>query len=79
MIAKGAKVPFEDERYAYVAMSRVPLADRARARIIKPPVEAKPGITLPLCEAGGLRNAFIAKRDKDAFRVARKKEWGDLF
>lgn len=79
MIAKGAHVPFEDERYAYVAVSRVPLANRASARIIKPPVEAKPGITLPLCEASGLRNAFVARRDKDAFRVARKLEWGDLF
>ena len=42
-------------------------------------VEAKPGITLPLCEAEGLRNAFVARRDKDGFRIARKKEWGDLF
>ncbi|MES2255765.1 MAG: small ribosomal subunit Rsm22 family protein [Pseudomonadota bacterium] len=79
MIAKGAKVPFEDERYAYVAVSRVPVTRSASARVIKPPVDAKPGITLPLCEAGGLRNAFIAKREKEAFRVARKKEWGDLF
>lgn len=79
MIAKGASVPFEDERYAYVAVSRVPVTDRAVARIIKPPVEAKPGITLPLCEAPGLRNAFVARRDKETFRVARKKEWGDSF
>jgi ribosomal protein RSM22 (predicted rRNA methylase) len=79
MIAKGARMPFEDERYAYVVMSRTPVADRGVARIIKPPVEAKPGITLPLCEASGLRNAFVAKRDKDAFRKTRKKEWGDLF
>lgn len=79
MIAKGAKVPFEDERYAYVAVSRGPVADRASARIIKPPVEGKPGITLPLCEVSGLRNAFVARRDKGAFRAARKKEWGDLF
>jgi ribosomal protein RSM22 (predicted rRNA methylase) len=79
MIAKGARVPFEDERYAYVVMSRTPVADRGVARIIKPPVEAKPGITLPLCEASGLRNAFVAKRDKDGFRKTRKKEWGDLF
>ena len=49
------------------------------ARIIKPVVEAKPGITLPLCDASGLRNQFVARRDKDAFRAARKKEWGDLF
>jgi ribosomal protein RSM22 (predicted rRNA methylase) len=79
MIAKGAHVPFEDERYAYVAVSRLPISDRTSARIIKPPIEAKPGITLPLCGASGLRNAFVARRDKDAFRAARKKEWGDLF
>lgn len=79
MIAKGASVPFEDERYAYVAVSRAPIAARASARIIKPPVESKPGVTLPLCEASGLRNVFVARRDKDGFRVARKKEWGDLF
>jgi len=79
MIAKGAKVPFEDERYAYVAVSRAPMKTHALARIIKPPVEAKPGITLPLCEASGLRTAFVARRDKEGYRQARKKEWGDLF
>ena len=79
MIAKGARVPFEDERYAYVAVSRVPVTHPAAARIIKPVMDAKPGITLPLCEASGLRNQFMARRDKDAFRAARKKEWGDLF
>ena len=41
MIAKGASVPFEDERYAYVAVSRAPVGERTMARIIKPPVEAK--------------------------------------
>ena len=79
MIAKGAKVPFEDERYAYVAVSRSPVGGRASSRIIKPPVEAKPGVTLPLCEARGLQNVFVARRDRHAFRVARKKAWGDLF
>jgi ribosomal protein RSM22 (predicted rRNA methylase) len=79
MIAKGARVPFEDERYAYVAVSRTPVAHLALARIIKPVMDNKPGITLPLCDASGLRDQFIARRDKDAFRAARKKEWGDLF
>jgi ribosomal protein RSM22 (predicted rRNA methylase) len=51
----------------------------AAARIIKPVVESKPGITLPLCDASGLRNQFVARRDKEAFRATRKKEWGDLF
>jgi ribosomal protein RSM22 (predicted rRNA methylase) len=79
MIAKGARVPFEDERYAYVAVSRVPVMDRVAARIIKPVIEAKPGLTLSLCDASGLRNQFVARRDKEAFRAMRKKEWGDLF
>jgi len=77
-IAKGADVPFEDERYSYVAVSRLPVDHAERARIIKPVLEAKPGLTLPLCDAAGLRNAFIARRDKDAFRAVRRKNWGDL-
>jgi ribosomal protein RSM22 (predicted rRNA methylase) len=79
MIAKGARVPFEDERYAYVAVSRTPVARPAIARIIKPVIDNKPGISLPLCDASGLRDQFIARRDKDAYRTARKKQWGDLF
>jgi ribosomal protein RSM22 (predicted rRNA methylase) len=76
-ITKGADAPFEDERYAYVAVTRSPVA--GGARIIKPVVETKPGLTLPLCGPDGLRNEIIARRDKEAFRKARKLEWGDLF
>ena len=79
MIAKGAHVPFEDERYAYVAVSRTPVAHSFSARIIKPVMNSKPGITLPLCEASGLRDQFVARREKELFRATRKKEWGDLF
>ena len=78
-IAKGADVPFEDERYSYVVVSRVRVDHAGRARIIKPALDAKPGLTLPLCDASGLRNAFIARRDKAAFRAVRRKGWGDLF
>jgi ribosomal protein RSM22 (predicted rRNA methylase) len=75
MTLKDATVPFEDERYAYVVA--VPEKIVAGARLIKPPVEARPGITLPLCDENGLRNAFVARRDKAAYRAARKLEWGD--
>jgi len=78
-IAKGADAPFEDERYSYVAVSRLPVDHAGRARIIKPVLDAKPGLTLPLCDAAGLRNAFVARRDKDAFRAVRRKGWSDLF
>jgi ribosomal protein RSM22 (predicted rRNA methylase) len=78
MIVKSASVPFEDERYSYLAASRLPLA-HPRARIIKPPVEQKPAILLPVCDASGLHLQSVPRRDKEQFRAARKKGWGDLF
>lgn len=75
MTLKDASVPFEDERYSYVVAT--PEKISSGARIIKPPVESKPGIVLPLCDETGLRNPFVAGRDKEAYRAVRKLEWGD--
>jgi ribosomal protein RSM22 (predicted rRNA methylase) len=76
MTLKTASVPFEDERYAYVVAT--PEKISSGARIIKPPVESKPGVILPLCDETGLRNPFVAGRDKAAYRAVRKLEWGDV-
>jgi ribosomal protein RSM22 (predicted rRNA methylase) len=78
MQAKGAHVPFEDERYSYVAVTRQSVP-HAMARILAPPLEAKPGLTFKLCGEAGLRNAFVATRDKENYRRMRKRGWGDLF
>jgi ribosomal protein RSM22 (predicted rRNA methylase) len=78
MRVKSASVPFEDERYSYVAVSRAPVA-HSLSRIIKPPIELKPAISFPLCDSSGLRIEVVPRRDKEQFRVARKKQWGDLF
>jgi ribosomal protein RSM22 (predicted rRNA methylase) len=78
MQAKGAHVPFEDERYSYVVVTRRPLP-RAAARILAPPLETKPGVTFKLCDETGLRAQFVAVRDKDEYRRVRKHGWGDLF
>ena len=67
MLLKGASVPFEDERYAYVVMTRRKVSSGARilnARILAPPLEAKPGLTFKLCDETGLRAQFVASRDK---------------
>jgi ribosomal protein RSM22 (predicted rRNA methylase) len=83
MTLKTASVPFEDERYSYVAAmpEKIAAAPEARlekgARLVKPPVESKSGIMLPLCDETGLRNPFIAGRNKAAYRAVRKLEWGD--
>jgi len=78
MRMKGGTVPFEDERYCYLAVTRTPVVHRA-ARILAPPLAAKPGLTFKLCDGGGLRAQFVPARDRDATRRARRLGWGDLF
>jgi len=77
MLLKGAQVPFEDERYSYLIVTREKVTKGAR--ILAPPLETKPGRTFKLCDETGLRGAFVASRDKSEYRRLRKKGWGDLF
>ena len=77
MLLKGATVPFEDERYSYVAVTREKIS--SGARILAPPLENKPGTTFKLCDENGLRAQFVATRDKEEYRRVRKLEWGDRF
>lgn len=78
MRLKDAQLPFEDERYSYVIATRLPLPPRG-ARILARPLEEKPGLTFKLCEDGALRAQFVPRRDKTAYRAARRLGWGDLF
>ena len=77
MQMKDASVPFEDERYAYVAVLRESVA--TGARILAPPLETKPGLTFKLCDETGLRAQFVAARDKAEYRRVKKRAWGGLF
>lgn len=77
MHAKSATVPFEDEKFSWLAVASEK-CDLAAARIIAPPVTTKISITLNLCTAGGLTMQQIASRDKQAYKLAKKLEWGDV-
>jgi ribosomal protein RSM22 (predicted rRNA methylase) len=76
MLMKDADVPFEDEKFSYVALTRVPPANRA-SRILAPPHTGKAAITAKLCTPDGLVQASIARRDKAAYASARRWKWGD--
>lgn len=76
-LAKGAEVPFEDERFAYVLAARPGLGAPAAARVLAPPRSGKPGIDLKLCTPAGLEARFVPRRDKPAYAVARRLDWGD--
>jgi ribosomal protein RSM22 (predicted rRNA methylase) len=78
-LAKGAELPFEDEKFIYLAAARPGVASVARtARVLAPPRTAKPAITLKLCTPEGTAELrAVPKRDKPAFAVARRLDWGD--
>jgi ribosomal protein RSM22 (predicted rRNA methylase) len=73
---KGADVPFEDERFAYVALTREPVAEHP-SRILAQPVVGKAEISAKLCTPGGVMTAKAARRDKVAYAAARHWRWGD--
>lgn len=78
-LAKGADVPWEDEKFSYVAVSRSPPANPA-SRIIARPRKAGGHVTLKLCKPDGNAQAEVfSRRDGDAFKRTRRRDWGDTF
>ncbi|AZN99069.1 methyltransferase type 11 [Mesorhizobium sp. M9A.F.Ca.ET.002.03.1.2] len=76
-LAKDADVPWEDEKFIYVAASRQAASSRA-ARVIAPPKSGSGKVLLKLCQKdGSAGEKLFTKRDGDAFRLARRLDWGD--
>jgi ribosomal protein RSM22 (predicted rRNA methylase) len=73
---KGAELPFEDERFSYVALTRAPVA-RHPARVLAQPVVSKVQVTAKLCTAEGLVIAKVPRRQKTDYSAARRWRWGD--
>jgi ribosomal protein RSM22 (predicted rRNA methylase) len=78
MHAKAATVPFEDEAFSYLVVSRQAAASSG-ARIVAPVVISKVSTELQLCDTLGLRRETIASRDKPAYKRAKKARWGDVW
>jgi ribosomal protein RSM22 (predicted rRNA methylase) len=78
MIAKGGTVPFEDEKFAYLAIAREkPAARPAQVRILLHPNSSKAGLHMKVCSAQGIREITVPKREKKHYAVARRLDWGD--
>jgi len=73
---KSAELPYEDEKFSYVALSRAPAA-RHPARVIAQPVVTKVAVTARLCTDQGILNAGAARRQKAAYQRFKKIAWGD--
>ena len=81
-LLKGGDVPYEDEKFSYLALSRpsVPCIPAA-ARVLRHPVTEAGRITLTLCRREGdgslsHKTEAVTKRDKASFSAARKADCG---
>jgi ribosomal protein RSM22 (predicted rRNA methylase) len=76
---KRADVPWEDEKFSYLAVSRKPTS-HAEARVIARPRKAGGHTSLKLCRPdGSAGEQVVSRRDGALFRRARGTDWGSLF
>jgi ribosomal protein RSM22 (predicted rRNA methylase) len=73
---KRVDLPYEDEKFSYVAASRsqsLPIS----GRINRHPQIRGGHIHLELCTPDGLKSVTVTRKDRAAFRRARDLRWGD--
>lgn len=77
---KGGSLPYEDEKFSYVAATRFPV-EPAAFRITRKPQIRKGLVQLELCgpqsgDSAGLTRVNVTKRHGDLYKAARDADWG---
>ncbi|GAB2900063.1 small ribosomal subunit Rsm22 family protein [Streptomyces mayteni] len=74
---KGGVLPYEDEKFSYVAATRRTPATAAPARVVRRPQLRKGQVLLDLCTPdAALRRETVTRRQGPAYRAARDTTWG---
>ena len=77
-LTKEADVPWEDEKFSYLAVSRQPLSLSGQ-RVLMQPKAGGGKVIAKLCSTDGqVAEHLITKRGKALFAQARRADWGDL-
>jgi len=76
---KGGDLGYEDEKFSYFVAAKNN-SPSAGARIIRHPGKHSGHVKLVLCaENGQIESRTITRSNKEAYKRARKAEWGDLW
>ena len=62
---KGAELPYEDEKFSYVALTRQPINQRP-FRVLAQPTVAKAEVTAKICTPDGLLITRVPRRDRES-------------
>ena len=75
---KGGSLAYEDEKFSYVAATRLTTVTPAPSRVVRRPQIRKGQVLLDLCERDEqLRRTTVTKRHGDLYKAARDADWGD--
>lgn len=77
-LMKGGDAPYEDEKFTFLAMSKIP-GQPAPSRILRHPLKEAGRITLKLCSEDGIVEKAVTKKHGELFKKARKANSGDSF
>lgn len=75
--AKQASLPYEDEKFSYVILTKKPM-NRGIPRILSHPQKRSGHVKVQLCTLEGIEARIVSKRDKEYYKKVRKSKWGDL-
>ena len=79
---KDAEIGYEDEKFSYIAISKenvgFKISENSR-RILRHPKIENGRITVKTCLNGEIKEEVITKKNKDEFKLLKKKNVGDMF
>jgi len=76
-LAKSASLPFEDEKFSYIAAGRTGGAlAPVVGRILAPPRVRKADVAMKVCTPAGIVERHFPRRDRASFASVRRLGWG---
>jgi ribosomal protein RSM22 (predicted rRNA methylase) len=77
--AKNAVMAYEDEKYAFLAVSRTSVTVALHPRVLSQPHHGSGKTSLKLCQPDGtVAERLVTRREGAVYKQARKLEWGDV-
>lgn len=77
-LLKNGDVPYEDEKFSYIAVSKSSFKINDMSRVLRHPIIEPGKITLEVCSEEGIKQIVVTKKDKNLFKKARKLKCGDM-
>lgn len=78
-LLKEGDSPYEDEKFSYIAVSKIPVNKNERSRILRHPMIQSGFVKVKLCNPDGeIKEETITKSNKERYKSVKKADVGNL-